>query len=72
MVLGLGFLILLFAGGFAVAAGLGNGFRTDSLGTHGKTRGTIEPSPRDLLDRRLARGEIDRDQYDEIRRRLES
>ena len=72
MVMGLGFLILLIAGGFAVAAGLGNGFRTNSLDTHRKTRGTAQPSPRDLLDRRLARSEIDRDQYDEIRKRLES
>jgi uncharacterized membrane protein len=59
-------------GGVALALALGGtGWlrRTDAFRLSGEQR---QPTPRQLLDQRLARGEIDQEEYEAIRARLES
>lgn len=62
MVLLWGVVIALIAGGAALLVRQASGF--SSADSRGK------PDARQILDERLARGEISRDEYDELRARL--
>jgi uncharacterized membrane protein len=70
MMPGFGFLVLLVADGAVLALALGG---TESLRRVGTDCSANErrPTPRELVDQRLARGEIDQDEYQAIRARLE-
>ena len=50
---------------------LGFLFRGPSWGWRGNDRGERPESAREILDRRYARGEITKEQYEEMRRTLE-
>jgi putative membrane protein len=72
MMPGFGFLVLLLLGGVALALALGGAGwlrRTRAFRPSNEQR---QPTPRELLDERFARGEIDQDEYEAIRARLES
>jgi uncharacterized membrane protein len=72
MMMGFGALGLLFVGAVVLAL-LGGGaalLSRQSAGTH-NLFGTERPTPRQLLDERLAAGEISQEEYDSILARLE-
>jgi uncharacterized membrane protein len=69
---GFGFLVLLMVGGVVVALALGGAGWLSRTGAHRASNEQRQPTPRELLDRRLARGEIDQDEYEAIRAQLES
>jgi len=62
MVLFWGVLIALIAGGAALLVRQASGYSAP-----GRPGG---PTPRQILDERLARGEISREEYDELRARI--
>jgi len=68
------FVGLLLFGGILVALLIGGGgaFLMKRGGNGGPSRGEQEATARQALDRRLARGEIDQEQYERIRRQIES
>ena len=70
--MGFGFLGALLFGG-ALLALLGGGAALISRQTTGTQAlgGPERPTARQLLDERLARGEIDQEEYDRIRGRIE-
>ena len=70
--LGFGFLILLMVGGVVLALALGGGDWLRRTGAHRASNEQRQPMPRELLDLRLARGEIDQREYEAIRAQLES
>jgi len=72
MMLGFGFFVLLVVGGFALALTLGGAEWLRRTGAHRTSNEQRRSTPRELLDRRLARGEIDQDVYEAIRAQLES
>ena len=68
--LGMGAMMLLFWGGLVVLAvllvrGLFPGGRQQPSGPGGQ-----EPTAREILDRRYARGEVTREQFDQMKRDL--
>ena len=71
MMLGFGFLVLLVVGGFALALTSGGAEWLRWTGLHRPSDEQCQATPRELLDQRLARGEIDQDEYEAIRARLE-
>jgi uncharacterized membrane protein len=71
MMLGFGLLLLLLVGG-AVALVFGGAERLRGTGSFRASEELGRRTPRELLDERLALGEIDRDEYKAIRARLES
>ena len=69
-----GFLGLLLLGGILVALVIGGGgaFLLKQVGNGNVTGGDREATVRETLDRRLARGDISREEYEEIRGQIES
>jgi putative membrane protein len=65
--MGIVWLIVLIA----VVALLVFGFRGPGWGRRGDEQGGRGPSAREILDQRFARGEITKEQYEEMRRTLE-
>jgi uncharacterized membrane protein len=70
MMLGFGFLVLLVVGGVVLVLG-GAGWRRGT-GAHRASNEQRQVTPRELLDQRLARGEIDQAEYEATRGQLES
>jgi uncharacterized membrane protein len=73
MMMGLGLLGLLLIGALLLALLVGGGGLV-LRGTDGSSQrqgGQRQPTPRQVLDERLARGEIDAEDYEAIRARLE-
>jgi len=65
-------LILLLLGGIVLVL-VGGGSSLSQRPSHGvPSRGDRRTRPREILDERLARGKIDRDEYEAIRTRLEN
>ena len=63
-----GFLFLLLVGGlFAALMVGGGGTLLNQIGGGGGSQNRQRETARDILDRRLARGEISREEYREIR-----
>ena len=62
MVLFWGVVIALIAGGVALLV--------RQAGGHPLSAGKPQPTTRQILDERLARGEIDRDEYDALRAKI--
>lgn len=72
MMLGFGLLVLLLVGGLILAL-TGSGSRLlDSVQDSTNVRSKRRVTPRQILDERLARGEIEKDEYETIRARLDS
>ncbi|MFO7741736.1 MAG: SHOCT domain-containing protein [Anaerolineae bacterium] len=73
MMLLFGFLGLILFGGILVAVLVGGGalarHQGSGIGLSGQRR---EPTARDTLDERLARGEISREEHEAIRQQIES
>lgn len=69
-----GFLGLLLLGGVLVALVIGGGgaFLLKQVGSGSLTGGNQKATVRETLDRRLARGDISREEYEEIRSRIQS
>jgi uncharacterized membrane protein len=69
-----GFLGLLLLGGILVALVIGGGgaFLLKQVGNGSVTGSERKGTAREMLDRRLARGEISREEYEEIRGQIES
>lgn len=69
-----GFLGLLLLGGILIALVIGGvgAFLLKQAGNGGVTGGDRKATARDTLNRRLARGEISREEYEEIRGQIES
>jgi uncharacterized membrane protein len=72
MMLGFGFLVLLVVGGVALALALGGAGWLSQAGVHTASDEQRQSTPRELLDRRLAQGEINQEEYEAIRAQLES
>ncbi|MGD1994285.1 MAG: SHOCT domain-containing protein [Anaerolineae bacterium] len=70
MMIGFGFLVLLLLGGLVVALLVGGGKLLGQTGTAGSSSGMQQPTARQVLDARLARGEISTEEYEEIRARI--
>ncbi|MGD8969040.1 MAG: SHOCT domain-containing protein [Anaerolineae bacterium] len=70
MMLGFGLLVLLLVGGLVLALVLGGAGSLSQFGAFRPSNGQQRSTPREVLDERLARGEIDRDEYEAIRARL--
>ncbi len=70
MMIGFGFLVLLLLGGLAVALLVGGGTLLNQKGTISSLGGKDKPTARQVLDERLARGEISPEEYEEIRTRI--
>ena len=71
MMLGFGFLVLLLASGVVLALALGGAGWLRQTGAFRPSDEQRRPTPREVLDERLARGEIDQEEYEAIRVRLE-
>lgn len=72
MMMGFGFLVLLFLGGVLLVPLLGGaGLVSRQDGGTLWFGGQRQPTARQVLDERFARGEIDREEYEMIRARLE-
>ncbi len=66
-------LALLLFGGALLALLVGGGVMLhEREGNGGRARKRPEPTARETLDERLARGEIGRDEYEAIRHQIES
>ena len=73
MMIGFGFLLLLLVGGVLVAVLLGGaGLVSRKEGNDRWTFGHRQPTARQVLDERLARGEIGPEEYEKIRAQIES
>lgn len=72
MMLGFSLLVLLFVGGLILALTGGQSALLDRLQASPDARSQRQAAPRQILDERLARGEIDKDEYEAIRARLDS
>lgn len=71
MMMGFGFLVLLLVGGVLVALFVGGGALLRQSGGFDLPGKKQEPTARQVLDERLARGEISQEEYEEIRAQLE-
>ncbi len=72
MMMGFGFLVLLFLGGVLLVPLLGGaGLVSRQDGSALRFGGQRQPTARQVLDERFARGEIDREEYETIRARIE-
>jgi len=72
MMIGFGFLLLLLVGGVLVAVLLGGaGLVSRKEGNDGWSLGQRQPTARQVLDERFARGEIGPEEYDKIRAQIE-
>jgi uncharacterized membrane protein len=69
-----GWLGLLLLGGILIALMIGGGgaFLLRQAEDGSATDGEQKTTARETLDRRLARGEISREEYEDIRRQIES
>lgn len=73
MMMGFGFVGLLLFGGVVLALVVGGAVLVFHQTTGPRlSGGQRQPTARRLLDERFARGEIDREEYEAIRARLES
>ena len=72
MMLGFGLLVVLLLGGVVLALALGGAGWLRQTGALRPSDEQRRPSPREVLDARLARGEIGQEEYRAIRARLES
>jgi uncharacterized membrane protein len=70
--MGFGFLVLLLTGSAALAVALGGSKWPRQTAGFRPSGEQPRSTPRDLLDERLARGEIGQQEYEAIRARLES
>ena len=70
MMIGFGFLVLLLLGGLVIALLVGGGTLLNQKGTVGSLGKKEKPTARQVLDARLARGEISSEEYEEIRARI--
>jgi uncharacterized membrane protein len=73
MMMGFGLLGLLLIGGLLLALLVGGGglVLRETGGSTQRQRGQRPPTARQVLDERLARGEIEAEEYEAIRARLE-
>ena len=72
MMMGFGFLLLLLLGGVLVAVLLGGVGLLSRKGSNSQWLGEQrQPTARQVLDERFARGEIDADEYETIRAQIE-
>lgn len=72
MMIAFSLVILVLLGGIVLAV-VGGGSSLSQRSSHEATfRDDQRTTPREILDKRLARGEIDRDEYEAIRARLEN
>ena len=72
MMMGFGFLLLLLVGGGLLAALLGGlGLLSRKGGTGRWLGGQRQPTARQVLDERFARGEISAEEYETVRAQLE-
>jgi uncharacterized membrane protein len=71
MMLGFSLLVLLILGGVVLVLVVGGGRPLSQSGTFRASDAQRWRTPREVLDRRLARGEIDREEYEAIRARIE-
>jgi len=71
MMLGWSILVLSVVGALVFALSEGGAGWLDRRGAFGPSREKNEPVARQVLDRRFARGEIDAEEYEAIRARLE-
>ena len=72
MMMGFGFLVLLLLGGGLIAILLGAGWLASGEGGGGRWTGRPgQPTARQVLDERFARGEIGPGEYETIRAQLE-
>jgi len=73
MMMGFGFLGMLLIGGLLLALLVGGAglVLRETGGTSQGQRGQRPPTARQVLDERLARGEIEAEEYEAIRARLE-
>lgn len=72
MMMGLGFLLLLLLGGVLVAVLLGGAGLISRKGSNGQwLGGQRQPTARQVLDERFARGEISAEEYETIRAQIE-
>lgn len=73
MMMGFGFLLLLLVGGVLVAVLLGGvGLVSRKEGNDRWSFGQRQPTARQVLDERFARGEIGPEEYEKIRAQIES
>lgn len=71
MMMGFGFLLLLLLGGALVAVLLGGAGLLSRKGSISQwLGGQRQPTARQVLDKRFARGEISAEEYETIRRKL--
>ena len=71
MMLGWSILVLLVVGGFVLALTAGSVGWLSRTGAFRPSRERNELAARQVLDQRLARGEIDEEEYEAIRARIE-
>ena len=71
MMLGWSILVLLVVGGFVLALTAGGVGWLSRTGAFRPSREKSELAARQVLDQRLARGEIDQEEYEAIRARIE-
>ncbi len=71
MMLGWSILVLLGVGALVLALSEGGAGWLSRSGAFGPLREKNEPAARQVLDQRLARGEIDEEEYEAIRARIE-
>jgi uncharacterized membrane protein len=71
MMVGFGLLVLLLVGGLIFALVFGGPGSLSQFGAFRPSDDQRRRTARQVLDERLARGEIDRDEYEAIRARIE-
>jgi len=71
MMIGFALLALLLLGGVVLALVAGGSGLLQTLDRGQASEEKRNPTPRQVLDERLARGEIDEDEYEAIRSRIE-
>ncbi|MBU0702421.1 MAG: SHOCT domain-containing protein [Chloroflexi bacterium] len=72
MMMGFGFLVLLLLGGILLVPLLGGiGLVSHKSGNFQWPEGQHQPTARQVLDERFARGEINREEYETIRAQIE-
>ena len=71
MMMGSAFLLLLLLGGFLLLLLVGGVFLARREGGDLGLQEQRQQTPKQILDQRLARGEISEEEYDEIRARIQ-
>jgi putative membrane protein len=72
MMMGFGFLLLLLLGGALVAVLLGGTGLLSRMGSNSQRLvGQRQPTARQILDERFARGEVSTEEYEKVRAQLE-